>query len=82
MKARKPTLKALKAELATSRELCDQLRTALYQAQRERDEARKALSVRVDTAMIDARIGLANALGQMGHSISEAIKFVIGKEVM
>ena len=36
----------------------------------------------LDTQMLDARVRLANALGQMMQTVTEATKFVIGKEVL
>ena len=37
---------------------------------------------RLDMQMLDARIKLANSLGQMIEATSKAIQFIVGKEVI
>ena len=48
----------------------------------ENNDLRKKFQQHVDTSMIEQRVKLANALGQMMHTVTDAVKFVIAKEVM
>jgi hypothetical protein len=45
-------------------------------------DLKQANAARVDTSMIDSRIKLANALGQMIQATTDAVKFVIAKETL
>ncbi len=73
------TTKVTKADLTAQLEW---QRNKSSQLEKENQVLRQTIQQRIDTAMIDSRIKLANALGQMVHAQAEAIKFIIGKEVM
>jgi hypothetical protein len=58
------------------------LRTALNNQSEQTKVWKKKYDERLNTQMLDARIKLANSLGQMIEATSKAVVFVIGKEVM
>lgn len=72
----------LQQDLIASREMEALSRRLLGECQAETVRLRRQLAERVDTAMMQERIKLANALGQLMHTSCEAVKYVIGKEVM
>lgn len=79
---KKLSIKKLKQKLDTSRELCDQLRTSNQSKMIEVEHLKKQLQSKTDMSMIEQRIKLAYALGNITESLSKAINVVVGKEVM
>ena len=81
-KVKKPSYRKLQQELELCKLHLDETRDVMNIYYKEKEELRRKLVERVDTTMLQERIRLANALGQMINSVTEAVKFVIGKEVM
>ena len=65
-------------ELEASYRLRDALLTTI---RTENHELRKKLDARVDTAMMEQRVKLANGLGQMMNTVCDATRVIIGKEI-
>lgn len=81
-KRKPPSIRVLKHLLEAETLWRKDLMVRIEALNKENFELKKAQQQRIDTSMIDARTKLANALGQMCYAQAEAIKFIIGKEVL
>jgi hypothetical protein len=82
MKIKKPSYRKLAKMLAYEQMINDTRSKVIDRLGTELRAETKRANERVDTAMLQERIKLANALGQMMHTVTEAVKYVIGKEVL
>lgn len=72
-------MKITKAELI---EQNNNLRSALQEQRKLTIHWETKAKERLDVQMLEARMKLANSLGQMIEATSKAVQFIVGKEVM
>jgi cellulose biosynthesis protein BcsQ len=79
---KKPTVRSLQEELRAAHQMINDLQSREFTQRARAEELERQRMVRVDTTMIQERIKLANALGQMIEATSKAVMFIIAKEAV
>lgn len=82
MKIKKPTIRSLQRELKSKEIVIHDLIERNKQLGLEINSLRNSLKNRNDDRMLTERRALCSNLGQMIEATSQAVKFIIGKEVL